>query len=314
MPKRDYYDVLGVSKSATADEIRRAHRKLARELHPDINKAPDAAKRFAELQEAYEVLSDEQKRDQYNRFGHADPRVAGPSSHEGASHRWSTSQNAASEIDLEDLGSVFDAFFGDRYRAGSASQSQGPRASRARRAQRQQNIEIRVPFLVAAKGGTHTTRLTIDGQTKTIEVGVPPATVDGAKLRVKPPGIDVQIVFVIRIDPHPILKRSDVSGSELDLHIEVPLTVSEALLGATVKVPTLDGSAALAIPPGTSAGRRLRLRGMGIKLPDGRTGDLYALARVIAPDPAIVSQAVRDALEELAKRQPSPRQGAGWPT
>lgn len=312
MPKRDYYEVLGLSKTANADEIRRAHRKLAREFHPDINKSPDAAKRFAELQEAYEVLSDEKSRAQYDRFGHADPRTAAGADQGSGPFRWSTNAGGANEMDMEDLGSVFDAFFGDRYSPGQA-QTHGARASRARRAQRQQTVEIRVPFLVAAKGGTHTARLTIGGESKTIEVVVPPGTAEGAKLRVKPQGVDVHIVFVIRIDPHPILSRSGVEGNELDLLIEVPLTIPEATLGATVQVPTLDGSAALAIPPGTSSGRRLRLRGMGIRLPDGRRGDLYALTKVIAPDPSFVSQAVREALEELAKRQPSTRQGPGWP-
>jgi curved DNA-binding protein len=311
MPKRDYYEVLGLAKSASSDEIRRAHRKLARELHPDINKSPDAAARFAELQEAYEVLSDEKKRSQYDRFGHADPRSAGGPGEGGGPYRWSTQGQDTAHLDMDDLGSVFDAFFGDRYSPGP--QAQSPRASRGRRAQRQQNIEIHVPFLVAAKGGTHTARLTIGGESKTIEVVVPPGTAEGAKLRVKPSGIDVHIVFVIRVDPHPILSRSEADGSELDLFLDVPLTIAEATLGATVQVPTLDGSAALAIPPGTSSGRRLRLRGLGIKLADGRRGDLYAVTRVIAPDPSFVSQPVREALEELGKRQPSPRQGAGWP-
>lgn len=312
MPKRDYYEVLGLSKTANADEIRRAHRKLAREFHPDINKSPDAAKRFAELQEAYEALSDEKKRAQYDRFGHIDPRSAGGTDQSAGPFRWSAQGGGATELDMEDLGSVFDAFFGDRYSPGQA-QPHGARASRPRRAQRQQTVEIRVPFLVAAKGGTHTARLTIGGESKTIEVVLPPGTAEGAKLRVKPQGVDVHIVFVIRVDPHPILSRSEAAGNEFDLVIDVPLTISEASLGATVQVPTLDGSAALAIPPGTSSGRRLRLRGMGIKLADGRRGDLYAVTKVIAPDPSFVSQAAREALEELGKRQPSPRQGPGWP-
>lgn len=315
MSKRDLYEVLGVSKSATADEIRRAHRKKARELHPDINKAPDAPARFAELQEAYEVLSDEKKRAQYDRFGHVDPRAAGMGGAGGESVRWSTRAGSGpgSDFDVEDLSSVFDAFFGNRYGSAAGSAAQGSRASRGRRAQRQHTVEVRVPFLLAAKGGSHSFRISIDGEQKTIEVSIPPATSEGAKLRVTPAGVDAPIVLVIRIDPHPVLARSGQSPGSLDLHIDVPLTVSEAILGATIQVPTLEGSASLAIPPGTGHGKKLRLRGLGMRAADGRTGDLYASALVVVPDPALVTPDLRAALESLGKREKTPRHGPGWP-
>ncbi len=126
-------------------------------------------------------------------------------------------------------------------------------------------------------------------------------------------GVDAPIVLVIRIDPHPVLARSSQSPGSLDLNIEVPLTVSEAILGATIQVPTLEGSAALAIPPGTGHGKKLRLRGMGMRAADGRTGDLYASALVVVPEPALVTPELRAALESLGKREKGPRNGPGWP-
>ncbi len=315
MAKRDFYDVLGVSKSATAEEIRRAHRKKARELHPDINKAPDAQAQFAELQEAYEALSDETRRAHYDRFGHADPRAAGMGGRDGGSVRWSTQGGGSSgtEFEMDDLSSVFDAFFGNRYGSSASGQPQSARSNRGRRAQRQHSIEVRVPFLLAAKGGSHSIRVAVEGEQKTIEVSIPPATADGAKLRVTPAGVNSPIVLVIKVDAHPVLSRSDQNPGTLDLSVEVPLTVSEALLGATIQVPTLDGSASLAIPPGTGSGKKLRLRGMGIRAADGRTGDLYAVTRLVVPDPSLITPDVRSALESLSKRERSPRNGPGWP-
>lgn len=328
MARRDFYDILGVTKSASADEVRRAYRKLARELHPDVNKAPDASKRFTEVQEAYETLSDEAKRAQYDRFGHAASHAAqrGPAgsagSGQGGPFRWSTGGGAGAEIDMDEIGSVFDAFFGSRYGAGQEGADRGTgggtgggRSSRNRRAQRQQTVEIRVPFVIAAKGGTQSVRLRIgapgEERTSTLEVRIPRATTDGAKLRVKPPGSDVSVVLLVRVDPHPVLER--VEGSELDLRVEVPLTVTEAVLGASVRVPTIDGSALLTVPAGTSSGRKLRLRGQGLESEEGTRGDLYAQFRVVAPEPGSVTEGEREALEAIGRRQGSPRIGPGWP-
>jgi DnaJ-class molecular chaperone len=149
-------------------------------------------------------------------------------------------------------------------------------------------------------------------RTSTLEVRIPKATTDGAKLRVKPPGADVSVVLLVRVEPHPVLER--VEGSELDLRVEVPLTVSEAVLGASVRVPTIDGSALLTVPAGTSSGRKLRLRGQGLESEEGKRGDLYAQFRVVSPEPGSVTDAEREALEALGRRQGSPRVGPGWPT
>lgn len=314
MSQRDYYEVLGVPRTANADEIRRAHRKLARQFHPDVNKSPDAARKFAELQQAYEVLSDTGKRAAYDKYGHDNPGDASRAAGTSGPFRWSaTGGSGGFDFEAEDLGSVFDAFFGTRYGQAQPSQQAGPRAQRARRAQRQQTVQISVPFLVAARGGAHTTNITIDGVQKTVEVAIPPGTAEGTKLRVKPHGSETHIVFVVRIEPHPVLTRLDSGSGNLDLAVDVPLTVPEAVLGATVRVPTLDGSADLAIPPGSSSGRKLRLRGLGIRLPGGSAGDLYATLRIVAPEPSRLTPELRSELEALALRLRSPRDGPGWP-
>ncbi|MBX3360839.1 MAG: DnaJ domain-containing protein [Phycisphaeraceae bacterium] len=314
MSQRDYYEVLGVPRTANADEIRRAHRKLARQFHPDVNKSPDAARKFAELQQAYEVLSDSGKRAAYDKFGHNQPGAASQSAGQSGPFRWSTSGGSGGfDFEAEDLGSVFDAFFGSRYGQSQPSQQAGQRAQRPRRAQRQQTVQILVPFLVAARGGTHSTHISIDGVQKTVEVAIPPGTAEGTKLRVKPPGSETHIVFVVAIEPHPVLTRLDSGRGNLDLALDVPLTIPEAVLGATVRVPTLDGSADLAIPPGSSSGRKLRLRGLGIRLSDGTAGDLYATVRIIAPEPSRITPELRSELEALASRLRSPRDGPGWP-
>src|SRR5438045_2762408 len=118
MAKRDYYEVLGVARTASADEIRKAYRTLARQLHPDVNKSPDAQKKFTEVQAAYDILSDEQKRKMYDQFGHAEPRAAGAGAGgpggAGAHYTWTNvgGGGAGVDMDMEDLGSMFEAFFG----------------------------------------------------------------------------------------------------------------------------------------------------------------------------------------------------------
>lgn len=314
MAKRDYYDVLGVKRGASSDEIRRAYRKLARELHPDVNKAPDAAKRFGEVQEAYDVLSDDAKRSEYDRFGHGGPRPGAGAG--GGPFRWTTTGGGSPgvEFDMDDLGSVFDAFFGGRYpgetkgRAASAG-----RQSRARRtATRQQVIEVRVPFMTAARGGTRSVQIESDGKRRTIDVTIPKGVHDGAKLRVRPPGTGLELVMIVRVEPHELFERSE--GNPLDLSIEVPLTIAEATLGGRVRVPTLEGSAELAVPPGSASGRKLRLRGLGMSDAQGRTGDLYAVVRIVPPDAAALTEEERETLVRIAKRQSGVRTGAGWPS
>jgi curved DNA-binding protein len=322
MAKRDYYDVLGVSRSATADEIRSAYRKLARQLHPDVNKAADAAKKFNEVQEAYDILADEQKRKAYDQFGHAAPGFSGAGAPPGGRPHYSWSNVGGdvrgADVDMEDLGSMFDAFFGGQP-GGMGGMGGGARSARAKRArpapERQPAIEheLDITFLTAAKGGTETLRFQQDGKTRTIEVRIPKGTSDGTKLRVRAGAEGGDIILTIRVGPHPLFRRSEHPGSPqgLDLYLDLPLNIAEATLGAGISVPTLEGSVDLKVPPGTASGRKLRIRGQGIEDDKGTRGDLYAITRIVPPDSTALAPKEAETLRAIAAKGPSPR--ADWP-
>lgn len=329
---RDYYEVLGVSRSASADEIKKAHRRLARELHPDINKASDADERFSELQRAYEVLSDAEKRKTYDRFGHAgvDATVGGGAASGwpgGASPRgtytWSNvggrpsgrRAGGAGGVSDFDVGSIFEEMFGGGGGgAGSGFGGFGAQAKQRSRAARAPDInrEIEIDFMKAVRGGTESLRIRRGGSMQTIDVKIPEAARDGAKLRIRGAGAPSDgagspgdLILTLKIKPHPIFRRE----GEHDIAVDLPLTIVEATLGAKVKVPTLDGSAQLTVPPGTSSGQRLRLKGQGAGA-DSKAGDLYAVVRIVAPKN--LTGADRDKLAELGAKLPSPRTGKGW--
>ena len=310
---RDLYDVLGVPRSASAEEIRAAYRRLARRYHPDVSQEPDAAERFAELTRAYEVLSDQDARTRYDRFGHAGIAGGGPGAHAGPAGP----AGGGFQVDPSDLHEIFEGFFGGGF-AGAAGR--GPRSGgdpfrpRTPRPSRGHDIERRleVTFMTAARGGIE--RITIDAGDgpETIEVRIPPAIESGARLRVRgrgepgPAGGERgDLLLRIEVGGHPFFHRNG-----LDLEIEVPITIAEAALGTRVSVPLLRGSAELEIPPGTGSGRRLRLREKGLTDPAGRTGDLYARVAITAPEP--LSEDARRKLEEVARELRNPRREEPW--
>jgi len=324
--KRDMYEVLGVGRHATADEIRAAHRRLARKLHPDMNKGPDAAAKFAELQEAYEVLSDPEKRKIYDQFGHAGlggippgQGGPGPGGQRGPTYSWTNVGGDASggHVDMSD---IFEEIFGSsgegRGRGGMGGGFGGFRnkaQSRARAARgRDAERAIEVEFLEAIHGATKSVRIARPTGTQTIEVRIPPGTVDGAKLRIRGEGMEGDhggprgdLILSVAVLPHTLFRREGA-----DLLVDLPLTIAEASLGARVRVPTLTGFAELTVPPGTSSGQKLRLRGQGIPKDAGGSADLLAVARVIAP--RNLSTADRDALKAISVHLENPRSGPGW--
>jgi len=321
---QDYYQLLGVDRSASEDEIRRAYRKLARELHPDVNKAPDAAERFARVTEAYDVLSDAQKRQAYDVHGNRPPwqgagsaQSRGPWPGPGAGGPG----GAGGGFSEPDLGSIFEELFG---RQGAGGPGTGPmggqaadpfrRAARGRpRARRgsDRDVELTVSFLTAARGGTERLRLRQeDGRERTIDVRIPAGVQPGTRLRVSGEGMPgdqggVAGDLLVRIDvgQHPVFRREG-----LDLITDVTVTFPQAALGTEVAVPMLDGTATLRIPPGTPSGKRLRLRGRGIRADDGRSGDLFAVLRIDVP--ASLDDQTRTLIEQLAARLPAPGQAS----
>src|SRR5579864_522694 len=285
MAKRDYYDILGVAKTASADEIKRAHRKLALKYHPDRNKSNrDAEEKFKEIQEAYDVLSDTSKRANYDQFGHAGVGAGGPGGPNGAdpfeAYRraqaarggrttWRASPGVSVEdFDTEqmggDFGDLFEQLFGGNARGAAGRGSRG----RVRPAQRGQDIEhgVTLTFEQGARGTTLPLQITRGpGQVETIEVKIPPGVKDGSRIRIKGRGEQTggepgDLFIVAHVLPHPYFRREG-----LDIYLDVPLSLYEALLGAKVNVPTLDGPVTITVPPGTSSGAKLRIKGRGVE-------------------------------------------------
>ncbi|MCH2160445.1 MAG: DnaJ domain-containing protein [Phycisphaerales bacterium] len=313
--KRDYYDVLGVSRSASEDEIRSAHRKLARKLHPDINKEADAAERFSEVQEAYDVLSDSEKRQKYDQFGHAGLGGGGASGGGGP-----TPSGGWSNVDPDSFEDIFGEVFGGRRRGGTAGfgdfgDTFGVGAGARTRPVKGRDVEheLDVGFAVAAFGGTERLRMSdASGEAQSIDVKIPAGTASGSKLRVRDKGMPGSnggpagdLILKIKVGAHPWFKRDG-----LDLSVTVPISITEAALGASVQVPLLKGSAALKIPPGMRSGGRLRLKGKGIDNTQGKTGDLHAVIEIVAPSE--LQEGDQEALTEIGSRLPNPRADVPW--
>ncbi len=322
MAGRDYYQILGVPRTSTQDELRRAYRKLARELHPDVNKAPDAQKKFTEVQHAYDVLSDESKRALYDQYGEGfATRGSGGAGTPGGSGAWSTSSarggGGGVDFDMEDLSSMFDAMFGGRGQAspGTSKRSKskrGPAQAAPPPEAEPVRHDLHISFMTAARGGTESLQLQHSGGKRTVEVNIPAGIHDGATLRVRnvfggTSGPD--LLLTIRVGGHPAFRRGEglQTGKGNDLLVDLPLTIAEATLGATVTAPTLEGDVDLTVPPGTASGKRLRLKGKGIRSAGGDVGDLYAVVKIVPPPADALTQAERELLVRLSSRGPSPR-------
>jgi curved DNA-binding protein len=301
----DYYKVLGVAPEATADEIKKAYRRLARKFHPDVSKEQNAEARFKELGEAYEVLKDADKRaeyDQLRRFGGAGGEFRPPP---GWQRRPAT---GGGDADGAGFSEFFEAIFG----RGQG----GARRGGAPFKQRGEDIHYRLPVTLeeAARGGTRTVTLPVHEMeargglregSKTLKVNVPRGVTDGGKVRLRGQGQPGaagagDLYLHIEFEPHPVYT---VDGR--DLRTVLHVAPWEAMLGARVEVPTLDGTVALSVPASARAGQRLRLRGRG--LPGEPPGDLYVEIQIAVP-PAVTpvqreaAQALGDAFPDFDPR------------
>jgi curved DNA-binding protein len=314
--RRDFYDVLGVPRTATAEEIQRAYRTLARRNHPDVNKEPGAEERFKDITEAYDVLSDPKSRRKYDRFGaqwrqvpddaeqragarqHASAGAGFPGQGAGFGGQGFGGQGGfGEEVDLEDLlGSIFGG------RPGGGPGDGGDRFGRGPVPGADAEAEITISVQDAYHGGRR--RITLPGgaggRTREYEVTIPAGVTDGQRIRLAGQGSggvrggpSGDLYLVVHIAPHP---RYKLSGR--DITVETPVAPWEAALGATVPVETPGGTVRVDVPHGTSSGRRLRLRGRGLPNPRGAPGDLYAEIRIMVP--AQLSDAERRLFEELA--------------
>jgi DnaJ-class molecular chaperone len=323
MADRDYYEVLGVARDATPEAIKKAYRALARKHHPDVNPGDKKAEqKFKEAQQAYDVLSDPEKRSLYDRYGTAafeGMAAAGPRS--GASE-WTARQagpgGGFENIDFSQFfgtagvheeaegGGIFEELLG-RVRGGRGGRRHaGPKPGRSMEAQ------LAIPFMTAVRGGETTIELQREGgRRESLVVKIPHGIESGAKLRLRGQGEPGEqgapagdLTIQVTVEPHPYFTRDGQN-----LSVEVPVTVAEAVLGAKVDVPAISGTKSLTIPPGSSSGVKLRLRGQGIPASGSKPeGDLFVVLKVVVPKNA--DDASKQLIREFDQRNPmSPRAG-----
>jgi DnaJ-class molecular chaperone len=335
MAKRDYYEILGVPRSASADEIKKAHRKLVRKYHPDVNKDnKQAEERFKEVQEAYDVLSEPGKRRNYDQFGHAGVGAGGPGGPAGAGgagdvweafrraqqgaggarggrgHAWRPGPGVSVE-DFEgagDFGDIFEQLFGAGGRSGRAGAGAAGAGPRMRPTPpRGSDVEhpVTLTFAQAARGTTLPLQINRDGKIETIDIKIPAGVKDGSRVRIKGKGQEStggeagDLYIMTRVHDHPYFKRDG-----LDILLDVPISLYEALLGTKIDVPTLEGPVTLTVPPGTSSGSKLRIKGRGIErggAPPER-GDQFVVIKIIVPKN--LDEQEKELLHKLQEKHP----------
>ncbi|MGV6814843.1 MAG: DnaJ C-terminal domain-containing protein [Phycisphaerales bacterium] len=304
MANQDYYAEIGVSKTADADQIKQAFRAKARKLHPDVSDDPDAGTKFAQLNEAYEVLSDPEKRAKYDRLGHEQFVSGRP---EGYA--------SAQEVDFGDLGSIIDAMFGGRsggrgggFSGGGFGGGFGQRGQPRSRPPRRGNdlkIGLRVTLRDIHQGAKKLISVPKGDGYQSIEVTVPKGLKPEGKLRLRGQGMTSpdqggtpgDLIIQMHIEKDPVFTRID---DGFDLQVDLPISIAEATLGGKVDVQTIDQkSITLTIPEGTASGTKMRIPGHGLSTADGKRGDLFVNIRIVPPSGAQITDTLRQALTEL---------------
>ena len=331
MNKRDYYEVLGVSKDASKEEIKKAYRKLSKQFHPDINKDADASEKFQEVKEAYEVLSDEQKRAQYDQFGHQDPNQGFGGFGGGSRRRDPNAPRKGDDLQYSMTIDFMDAVFGKEEEielpkdetcstchGSGAKPGTKPKTCPYCEGSGQVNVTQDTPFgrMVNRRACQHCQGsgqiipekcTTCHGEgtvrkVKKIKVTIPAGVDDGQQLRVTGqggPGVnggptgDLYVVF--RVRPHKVFERE---GD--DIYLDLAISIAQAALGDEIEVPTVSGKVKLKIPAGTQSGARFRLKGKGVKNVHGYgTGDQHIIVRVKTPTK--LSEKQKQLLREFAE-------------
>lgn len=341
--KRDYYEVLGIGKGASADELKKAYRKLARKYHPDLNKNdPQTEAKFKEVQEAYDTLTDPKKKSSYDQYGHAGvdseaaaraAAAAAAAGHGSGGFRYSTQTPGGATVDFGnvDLSDLFEQMSGQgRRRGAKRGGRRGPMgggmggggfggfedlAPEQAPAGNDLQHEITLSFLDAVKGTTLDLRLNqADGSgSQTISVKIPAGVDEGSKIRVRGKGHVSQyggepgdLIITTRINPHAYFQRQ---GN--DILLDLPISVGEAANGVTVSVPTLDGPVELRVPAGIGSGKKLRVKGRGILQRDGNRGDQYCRIVIQVP-PDLTAEEKAQLLEMEKAHQFNARKNVGW--
>ena len=312
MDFKDYYAILGVSKTASQDDIQRAYRKLARQYHPDINKEAGAENKFKEVGEAYEVLKDPEKRDKYDRYGSAwkAAQQSGGAPPPGYEDVWFDMSGSPDDAfsGFSGFSSFFEQLFGRSARHSDVWGSPG--GGRRESAWNwdmpgaDQEAALSLTLEEAARGGQREISLTDPetGQSKTYAVKIPKGIRPGQRIRLAKlggrgagQGAAGDLYLKVDLRPNPAFR---LEGR--DLYTTLPVAPWEAALGADATLSTLDGNVRVKIPAGSSSGRRIRLKGRGFPDPKGGAGDLYAEIDIVVPNS--LSDDERRLFEELAQR------------
>jgi curved DNA-binding protein len=308
MKYKDYYRILGVTRNASDDDIKKAYRRLARRYHPDVSKEPHAEERFKEVSEAYETLRDREKRAAYDGLGSFRPGQDFRPPPDWFDRYGSRGTQDAGGVDFSDLFESLGARFGRGFRG---------RDSRA--AGEDYEVNVSLSLEEAARGTEVDLKLEARERTpsgrvarvpKSVRARIPPGVSEGQRMRLRGKGGSAaqggasgDLYLNITLIPHRLFK---VNGH--DLSLEVPIAPWEAALGAQIEIPTLEGRVSLRIPPGSKSGQRLRLAGKGLPKPHGGTGDLYAVLGIALPE--ALSERERKLFEQLrAVSDFNPRRG-----
>ena len=328
---KDYYQILGVPRTASDDEIKKAYRRLAKQYHPDVNKGSKSAEeKFKDISEAYNVLSDEKQRKQYDMFGQAGPGFdpsqwagqGGNAGWPGGGGAWSSNDGVhytytSGGGDFGDVGDIFSDLFGlggfRRGRSGARGRAR-PQWSPGAEETYSRNIPadgadasatVEIEFMEALHGTQQTLSIQRGGKTEKIQVKIPAGVDNGSRVRIagkgnpgQNGGKDGDLYLMIQVRPHPQFWREGA-----DIYIDVPITIYTAALGGSIEVPTITGTAKMKVPPATHSGQRFRLPGKGAPILGKKgTGDQYAVIQ-IAP-PTHIDAEVKTTLEGLAQAHP----------
>ncbi len=308
MEFRDYYKTLGVDRTADEKAIRAAFRKLARKHHPDVNKSRGAEDRFKEINEAYQVLSDPEKRARYDEMYEFHQHGGGDwaSAFGGAGGTPGGGRARTFRVDLGGLGGFsdfFEQFFGGDFGVEGEPVPRG--AQHAPRAPAEAP-SLEISLEEAYRGVRKPVELQVNGVRERGEVSIPAGVRSGQRIRLGGGANRGDLYLAVQVRPHPVFERRDD-----DLHVEIPITLAEAMLGAEIEVPTLEGNVNMKIPPETQNGQLFRLRGQGMpRLHGGDRGDQIVRVKVVLPER--LSDKERQLFEELRKSRPdNPRTKLG---
>ena len=309
----DHYQILGVSRTATSEDIQKSYREMARKYHPDLHPDDDAAKeQFKKVQTAFDVLNDPSKREMYDRYGSSFEGVGASGGGGWSPQGQQGGFQSGAEVDLE---SLFGGGFADLF-GGGKRRSSRPRRSPSAPGE-DITANIRIPFQLAIDGGKTEVRFDRDGTNETLSITIPQGLPDGSRMRLRGQGrpgvgggVAGDLLLGVGVEPHSVYRREgDV------LAVSLPITLSEALEGAKVDLPTPWGIISLRIPAGTSSGKKLRAAGMGVRHANGSKGDLIAEVQIVLPetDDEAVSQALLEAVKAAeASSSKDPRAAIKW--